>query len=838
VNQEVYRDVLSAGSELHWYEIKSVLGRGAFGVTYLALDKNLDQLVAIKEYFPKDFSSRASGYTVQPTTGENKELFEWGLSRFTREAQILAKFKHHNIVRVLSVFELNNSAYMVMEYEQGEDLSRLYKRDKNISEQALLDIFVPMMDGLKLVHDAGFIHRDIKPANIYLREDGSPVLIDFGAARKTVGTPTRAITSLVTIGYAPFEQYNESHEKQGAWTDIYALGACLYSAISGRLPHDALARGSSLLSRQIDPYEPVSFSKEGQFSRGFLRAIDYALMFQADDRPQDVLVWCDMLAGKIDVPTLPIDQDKKQSDDNATVIVTRKSSHVVQSQKQVLEQNRVKTEEIKIVPMPMPGSVYETKHPESNLNFKVIVIAFVGLIVIGVVASFILGGGDKSPVEKDKIAKLDNQARLTSQLASQLATADEARREGKLLDSDEGAIYLYQRVLNIDARNQEALKRIQEIVELSIDGISSDLAEGFLDKAKKNIVLLQAAVPTSSSVLKLREELQAAEDLLAAKPNKREIAKLLQQAKADLQARRITTPKNQNALMRYRLILSFEPENTDAKQGIDTILTHYISLAEKNLKLGDKAGVRRNINKILVIDPDSTVVDSLRDKLNSLKVVKSQKPPREKISSLLLKAQIAYAAGNILSPANISALTLYQRVLKRDKNNSKAKKGIKNIERTLESRFKKYLSAGDFVSAKSLMVKIEKHMRKSRLAKIVKAEWRRSKSVSSRPNIEIVSELVGKFKKAFETRDINALQKMSEYKNNRKAFILKFFNTYTAFRLRISDVKYIGSKRIGSATIAIVDLVNKRGATVEPGKWGRFIITVNKNTRGKWKVVW
>ena len=144
VKQEVYRDVLQEGYSLHWYEVKSVLGRGAFGVTYLAHDNNLDQLVAIKEYFPHDFSSRDSGFTVHPSTGEKRELFEWGLTRFIREAQTLAKFKHHNIVRVMSVFELNNTAYMVMEYEQGEELTQLYKKKKNLSAQELLDIFLPL----------------------------------------------------------------------------------------------------------------------------------------------------------------------------------------------------------------------------------------------------------------------------------------------------------------------------------------------------------------------------------------------------------------------------------------------------------------------------------------------------------------------------------------------------------------------------------------------------------------------------------------------------------------------------------------------------------------------
>jgi len=149
-----------------------------------------------------------------------------------------------------------------------------------------------------MVHDAGFIHRDIKPSNIYIREDGSPVLIDFGSARQVSGAPTRALTSLVTYGYAPFEQYNESEEKQGPWTDIYALGASLFFGLRHELPIESLTRGSSMLSTGIDSYKPLSVTLAGQYSASFLLAVDHALLFHANERPQDVLVWADMLSGK------------------------------------------------------------------------------------------------------------------------------------------------------------------------------------------------------------------------------------------------------------------------------------------------------------------------------------------------------------------------------------------------------------------------------------------------------------------------------------------------------------------------------------------------------------
>ena len=304
VDQKKYRDILPEGYILHWYEVQSLLGRGGYGITYLALDKNLERLVAIKEYLPIDFAARQTDQTVHPLSGEHGEMYQWGLERFLKEARTLAKFNHPNIVRVLSVFEHNNTAYMVMEYEQGEDLAGVYKKRTSFAEEELLDIFIPVLDGLSLVHREGFIHRDIKPSNIYIRNDQSPVLIDFGSARQSSGQ-TRTLTSLVTYGYAPFEQYNEGHEKQGAWTDIYALGASLYVGITKSKPEDALKRGGAILAGSSDPYRPLSVIAKDRYSDNFLLSIDNALRFRAEDRPQDVLVWAEMLLGKTQAPPLP-----------------------------------------------------------------------------------------------------------------------------------------------------------------------------------------------------------------------------------------------------------------------------------------------------------------------------------------------------------------------------------------------------------------------------------------------------------------------------------------------------------------------------------------------------
>ena len=188
---EKHRNSLQPGYRLHWYMIKKILGQGGFGITYLAEDTNLDQLVAIKEYLPVELAVRDGDASIQPVSGEHGEQFTWGLDRFMSEAQTLAKFKHPNIVRVLAVFPENNTAYMVMEFEHGRDLHEILKEKKTLEEEELNKILLPILDGLEAVHAANFIHRDIKPANIYVREDSSPVLLDFGSARQSLSEQTR-----------------------------------------------------------------------------------------------------------------------------------------------------------------------------------------------------------------------------------------------------------------------------------------------------------------------------------------------------------------------------------------------------------------------------------------------------------------------------------------------------------------------------------------------------------------------------------------------------------------------------------------------------------------------
>jgi sugar lactone lactonase YvrE len=292
-------NALPVDYKLGEYTIQATLGQGGFGITYLAHDTRLKSQVAIKEYFPQAYAARQSTLTIRPhTQTAHQEHYEWGLNEFLKEAQALARFKHTHIVRVLRFLETNGTAYMVMEYEEGESLlGYLNHHGDLLTEQMLLNIFIPILTGLQAVHDAGLLHLDIKPDNIYLRKSGQPMLIDFGSSRQLLGDDAGGQRVAISRGYAAPEQY-PGHGERGPWSDVYGLGASLYRCVTGRDPLDAIERLRTFEKNKMDPLTPATSFERPHYAPHIRAAIDAVLTLKAEDRPRSARALQNGLMGK------------------------------------------------------------------------------------------------------------------------------------------------------------------------------------------------------------------------------------------------------------------------------------------------------------------------------------------------------------------------------------------------------------------------------------------------------------------------------------------------------------------------------------------------------------
>ena len=260
---------LNPGHLLHQrYSIQKSLGQGGFGITYLAYDQKLDQEVCIKELFISGNSTRGTNMTVQSqTTGEFS--FADFVQRFMQEARQLARFQHNNIVRVVDVFQENNTAYTVMEYVEGETLKQMVQRKGALSEQMAMKLVLQLMDAVEEVHQKGMLHRDIKPDNVLITPQDRVVLIDFGSAREFAEGKTTTQTAMLTPGYAPIEQYS-NRAQRGTYTDIYALGATLYYMLTGEKPIGATDRNLE----ELQPPHLLNNKVSEQISSAVLLAME------------------------------------------------------------------------------------------------------------------------------------------------------------------------------------------------------------------------------------------------------------------------------------------------------------------------------------------------------------------------------------------------------------------------------------------------------------------------------------------------------------------------------------------------------------------------------------
>ncbi len=272
---------LPEGYQLLNYRLLRVLASGGFSFVYLAHDENYAP-VAVKEYLPSSLALRVNGSAVPVVPEENRATFRYGMKCFFEEGRALARLMHPNVVRVLNFFRANETVYMVMRYERGRTLQEHIRAHRGALPEAWIrQMFAALLNGLREVHSNELLHLDIKPANIYLRNDGTPLLLDFGAARDALSGEALRLQPMYTAGFASPEQHAERHNL-GPWSDIYSVGASLYACLAVAAPQPASAR------LEEDQLVPARKAWAGKYSGALLELIDRCLRLDYLERPQSV----------------------------------------------------------------------------------------------------------------------------------------------------------------------------------------------------------------------------------------------------------------------------------------------------------------------------------------------------------------------------------------------------------------------------------------------------------------------------------------------------------------------------------------------------------------------
>lgn len=265
---------LQIGTILHdRYEIKDILGAGGFGITYKAWDNTLQTEVCIKEYYPVGIANRTvTASQVSVYTNADEASYKRGMQRFLREARGLAKLGSvKNIVNVHDYFEENNTAYMVMEYLKGKTLKCFVRENGGkVNEDVAIHVACSVLEALQHVHAVGIIHRDISPDNIYICDNMEVKLIDFGALKQEIAEVNKSTSIILKYGFAPPEQYTSNSREQGAWTDIYAVGATVYYILTGLIPQDSVMR---MMEDVLVPLEEIIPSISKNFSDAIMKAM-------------------------------------------------------------------------------------------------------------------------------------------------------------------------------------------------------------------------------------------------------------------------------------------------------------------------------------------------------------------------------------------------------------------------------------------------------------------------------------------------------------------------------------------------------------------------------------
>ena len=354
------------------YIVGRVLGQGGFGITYVAQDYQTGQLVAMKEFFPDTMASRTAGSKIQAHTGATGDNFVYGKDCFLEEAKTLAEFiGNENIVRVISYFEENGTAYFAMEYIEGESFQDYIKsHGGKVSWEEATKFLLPVMDALAAVHSKGIVHRDVTPDNIYITKEGIVKLLDFGAARYSLGDKSRSLDVVLKHGFAPKEQYTR-HGKQGPFTDVYTVAASFYFALTGKKTPDAIDR---MDEDDLVPPSSLGVSLPVHAEDAILKALNV----QPQDRFQSMTEFKNALLGT--AASTPVSGSVQASASGSVQAPVNEVRHATEQ-------------------APQEGNGSSTAPAAKDRKIWVVLTGICGIIILLIVIIILLISGDKSDTE-------------------------------------------------------------------------------------------------------------------------------------------------------------------------------------------------------------------------------------------------------------------------------------------------------------------------------------------------------------------------------------------------------------------------------------------------------
>ena len=576
--------VLPTGAQIGVYEIKEVISSGRAGILYRAWNEHLNTMVALKEYLPTDYAVRdEDGYSVKAKRVNDASVYEYGMEKFLEFAEILTDIQQKNVVGVHNVLQFNGTAYLAMDFEEGVLLSKLQASSPSFSDTELKKILMSLLNALQAVHDKGTVHGDVHPSNIIIKHDGEPVLVNFAAARLALAAHSKELLQELRSGFAPAELYHPDN-LPGPSSDLYSLGATMYYCITRTDPGSILDRVEALNNKQPDPYQTALEKQSAGFSEGLLKAINWMLYPNAEERPQSAVDVLNVLGQDASESNIPEMQHKK-------------------------------------IPVSQEDKVHETETRQAHTGLLTgSIIIIIALIAVGFwylrqeQQTESLETIAEPEIDKPLIEPVDLKAKQSTEEISMAAAPEFTEQERKSTEQEGNAAVLEGTLEDKTSSSgqQTAISDDTESSEITGgESLPDDLAPSY--PGEESITVLEE--PQESEPVMQSEHQDYPVSLT--NDQKEKINQYLTTAENNLTELNLTTPFDDNAYIQYQAVLAMDPDNIEANVGLQRIIEVYTWLIADAIEEQRFNRARIYLERAEAIQPDMPDLKRLRNELSS-----------------------------------------------------------------------------------------------------------------------------------------------------------------------------------------------------------------------------